>query len=311
MGSKEFDKIIYYGHLVQGKLRRAVEYLKQSDSQFALYKKHIDRFENERYLSYDVDESLNDVLHIYQQYFRDVFYLEAAADNAAQTMTKRFAALFGITDKAVDLDGIEQSYIAPMFEKRSYRFLGGRTGGYYGPYIWSDTELKRYDVELPDGKQSYSVKLLDGFIFKSWLDYISFGAIGTGGWTDDDGVINCVKSAYDFESESFTVSLLKHEAQHANDKENFDSMNSEDLEYRAKLVELIYSTKRNLLKSFASEADNSNGDNAHSIASNKIISNFKKRSAEPLSSLSIADVQTIARELFADSDKEMKAKYSI
>lgn len=75
------------------------------------------------------------------------------------------------------------------------------------------------------------------------------------------------------------------------------------LEYRAKLVELIYSTARNLLPQFAKEADGSNAANAHSAASGQIIEAFEaKFGRDALSTLSIPQIQETARALFAASD---------
>ena len=159
-------------------------------------------------------------------------------------------------------------------------------------------------MELPDRVQNYSVKLLNGFITRSWIDYLSFGEIGPGGWADGDGYINCVKSAWDIESESFRVSLLKHEAQHAQDLKTDKNMSSEDLEYRAKLVELIYSNERNLLQSFASEADPTDKSNGHAMAAYRILKDF----ADMLGTnevtperIQLEQIQAIARVLFENS----------
>ncbi len=56
---------------------------------------------------------------------------------------------------------------------------------------------------------------------ESWLSYLTFGLSGTGGWSNGDGLIHCVKRHYDLKSESFRVSLLKHEAQHASDQSRY------------------------------------------------------------------------------------------
>ena len=82
------------------------------------------------------------------------------------------------------------------------------------------------------------------------MDYLTFGKYGTGGWASEDGTIQCIESAYDFESEKFTVSLLKHEAQHAKDLKEYPDITPAELEYRAKLVELYYSRDWELLGKF-------------------------------------------------------------
>lgn len=143
--------------------------------------------------------------------------------------------------------------------------------------------------------------MLNGFISRSWIDYLSFGEIGPGGWTDNDGYINCVKSAWDCESESFQISFLKHEAQHAKDLEMNKNLSSEDLEYRAKLVELIYSKERNLLEQFVHEASNSDMSNGHAVAAFRIVRNFLDIlgvDENTLATCKIVHIQSIARTLF-------------
>lgn len=241
--NKEFDRNVCREYLVKGNLRAALAYAGQFPDQTELCRKYRALFEEENYLAYDVEADLNEILLNYQKYYRDAFYLELPTEVAARTLRDRLAALLQADG---DLDELE-SRAAEAFRAKGYFFLGGRTSGFYGPYIWRTEELRHYAVELPGGERDYAVKLLDGFIMLSWLDYISFGTLSTGGWSNGDGLIHCVKPKYDLESESFRVSLLKHEAQHASDQERYQGITSEDLEYRAKLVELIYSRERNLL----------------------------------------------------------------
>lgn len=153
-----------------------------------------------------------------------------------------------------------------------YKYLGGRTQGYFGPYIWEKSESVTYEVELPSGIEPYTIIMMDGFISRSWLDFISFGRIGTGGWVGDNGTLCCVRSSYENVSEdAFNISFLKHEAQHAFDKKKYPDITSVDLEYRAKLVELIYWPNAKKIKEIFREADTSNPDNCHSVAASRII----------------------------------------
>ena len=291
----------YYGYIVKGDLRSAINYIKQFSDKVDLYNRFISLYEHEQYVSYELDAELNKILLAYQQYYRDTFYLCIAKEQAENKLKEQLAKLLGIADEHIALCELEQKNLVNLFESRGLHFLGGKTGGYYGPYIWQTTETVSYDVELPDGVQNYSVKLLDGFITRSWIDYLSFGEIGSGGWTDGDGYINCVKSAWDFKSESFRVSLLKHEAQHAQDLKMDKNMSSVDLEYRAKLVELIYSTERNLLYSFVQEADNSDKSNGHAAAAYRIVKGFSDTlGVEEIlpATIPIEQIQTIAKALF-------------
>lgn len=300
-----FSKNAYYGYIIKGDLPGAIAYAKHH-GQLELYDRFMAVFEREQYIAYDVDGDLNELLTIYQRYYRDEFYLRTGNGKAQDALRARLADFFGLRGSGAELDDMEQNQVAEAVQCRGLHFLGGKTSGYYGPYIWKTTEAKTYEVELPDGVQTYTVKLLDGFIAKSWIDYLSFGEIGPGGWADGDGVIYCVKSAYDFGSESFKVSLLKHEAQHARDLFLHKDMPSEELEYRAKLVELIYSTERNLLTQFAQEADGADASNGHVSASNKIIEGFARelnRSRAELEALPNEEIRAVASALFTQSSK--------
>lgn len=299
----DFSKNVYYGYIVKGNLTGAINYVKQFPEQADLYNRFLAVFEQEQYTVYKADAWINEILVMYQQYYRDVFYLCMDREDAADRLRVKLSDFLGIENEDIRLSDMEQNQIAKAFQSRDFHFLGGRTSGYYGPYVWRTTETKTYVVELPDGIQEYTVKLLDDFIAKSWIDVLSFGEIGTGGWSDENGIINCIKSAYDFDSEAFRVSLLKHEAQHARDLAIDPNMSSEDLEYRAKLVELIYSSERNLLEQFAREADSTNRSNGHSSASGRILAGFARKlnlEDSEMEKLPIGQVQTVARVLFEE-----------
>ena len=186
----------------------------------------------------------------------------------------------------------------------AYHALFGKTQGYYGPYVWKDTVPTVYSVELPDGTAQYTVNILRGFVFRSWMDYLTFGRFGTGGWASPDGTINCIEQAYDFESERFLVSLLKHEAQHTVDMKQFPGITPAELEYRAKLVELHYSGDLGLLQKFLSEADESRASDSHAIASARLKLEFADTDQSNL-----YRIQARALELFHAHTEEMEEKY--
>lgn len=302
-----FDQNLCLVWLKKGRLRPAMEYLARFPEQAELYRQYMSLYQQEQYLSYDVDSQLQDILLAYQKYYRDAFYLEQSPEEAAEGLRARLAGLLG--DGAASLDELEE-LTAEAFRAGGFHFLGGRTGGCYGPYIWRTEELRRYEVELPEGVQEYAVKLLGGFVMESWLSYLTFGLSGTGGWSNGDGLIHCVKRHYDLESESFRVSLLKHEAQHASDQSRYPGMSSADLEYRAKLVELIYSEERQLLGRFLQEADAANPGSGHGLAAERIVRGFARRQdGDGLAALPIETVRAAALELFRESSREMAEKY--
>ncbi len=191
-----------------------------------------------------------------------------------------------------------------VFKENGYQTLFGKTQGYYGPYVWRDTIPTVYNVELPNGTAGYTVNVLKGFVFRSWMDYLTFGRYGTKGWASSDGMINCIETAYDFESEQFLVSLLKHEAQHTVDMKQFPEITPAELEYRAKLVELRYSSDSSLLQKFLAEADESRASDSHAVASAQI-----KRDFAYVDQTDISFIQARALELFNIHTKRMEKKY--
>ena len=219
---------------------------------------------------------------------------------ATDKLLTQLKVLLGMPDAEEELL-VER--LQSIFEQNGYHALFGKTQGYYGPYIWRDTVPTVYRVELPGGTE-YTVNILKGFVFRSWMDYLTFGKHGTGGWASPDGTINCIEQAYDFESERFLVSLLKHEAQHATDMRQFPGITPAELEYRAKLVELHYSGDLGLLQKFLSEADESRASDSHAVASAKIKLGFADTDQTKLPL-----IQTRALELLHAHTKEMEEKY--
>ena len=258
-------------------------------------------FENQEYRAYEIPNDLNDILRLYQIYYRDTFYCGLPETEAADKLLTGLRALLHMPDAN---EALLTERLQTAFEAAGYHALFGKTQGYYGPYIWRDTIPTVYRVELPDGAADYTVNILKGFVFRSWMDYLTFGRYGTGGWASPDGTINCVERAYDFENERFLVSLLKHEAQHAVDMKRFPKITPAELEYRAKLVELHYSGDLELLQKFLSEADESRTNDSHAVASARI-----KREFADTDHRSLSCIQAQALKLFHAHTKELEEKY--
>lgn len=254
------------------------------------------------YIDYEVPELSNNILKLYQIYYNDIFYCGIQESEAADKLVDSLTELLNIGNKD---DEYLSDYLKKLFEYNGYHAQFGKTQGYYGPYIWKETAETINNVELPDCTAEYKVNILKGFIFRSWMDYLTFGRFGTGGWTTEDGVICCIENAYDFNSEKFTVSLLKHEAQHAQYMKNFKGITSQELEYRAKLVELCYFSNTILLQKFISEADENKVNDGHALASFKIRKGFENTDQSDIMS-----IQNRALELFNSDTEEMKKKYN-
>ena len=286
---------------LNGDIKGAIAFMREHEEFKDILPAYAAIFENGEYRTYEISDRLNDILRLYQIYFRDVFYCGMPETEAAGRLQTRLKALLNMPEAGEEL---LTERLQSVFEENGYHALFGKTQGYYGPYIWRDTVPTVYCVELPGGTAEYTVNILKGFVFRSWMDYLTFGRYGTGGWASPDGTINCIEQAYDFESERFLVSLLKHEAQHTLDMKRFPEITPAELEYRAKLVELHYSGDLGTLQKFLSEAAESRTDDSHAAASARI-----RREFAGADQTDLAGVQARALELLHAHTKEMEEKY--
>ena len=99
---------------------------------------------------------------------------------------------------------------------------------------------------------------------------------------------------------SFQVSLLGHEAQHVADHHAFPGMESRDLEYRAKLVELIgYDSAADRLEFFLDDGAD-DPDQPHPWAAHRIVRDLEEglgleaRDQEALVSLPYEEIRRVA-----------------
>lgn len=285
-------------YFINGDIKGAIAYMRKHEEFQDVLPVYIAIFENCEYRTYDVPESLNQILRVYQIYYRDVFYCGLPETEAADKLLAGLKKLLNMPD--ADEESLAER-LQSLFEAEGYHALFGKTQGYYGPYIWRDTVPTVYRVELPGEAAEYTVNILKGFVFRSWMDYLTFGKYGTGGWASEDGTIQCIESAYDFESEKFTVSLLKHEAQHAKDLKEYPDITPAELEYRAKLVELYYSSDWELLGKFLKMADADKVNDSHAMASMRIKEEFSDGTYEDLEK-----IKERALELFKINTRELR-----
>lgn len=287
---------------MNGDMKGAIAYMRKHAEFQAVLPAYVAIFENGEYRTYDVPDILNRILRLYQVYYRDTFYCGLTESDAAGKLLSGLRTLSGLPDDADEPLLTEK--LRSVFEANGCHALFGKTQGYYGPYIWRETVPTVYSVELPEGVAEYTVNILKGFVFRGWMDYLTFGRYGTNGWASPDGTINCIEQAYDFASERFLISLLKHEAQHLADMKRFPPITPTELEYRAKLVELCYASDRGLLQKLLSEADESRPNDSHAQASAKIRLGFADTNQTK-----IPDIQARALELLDAHTKEMEEKY--
>lgn len=285
---------------INGDIKGTIAYMRKHEEFQDVLPAYIAIFENCEYRTYDVPESLNQILRLYQVYDRDTFYCGLPEAEAADKLLTGLRTLLNM--RSDDEESLAEQ-LQSLFETNGYHALFGKTQGYYGPYIWRETVPTVYQVELPSGTAEYTVNILKGFVFRSWMDYLTFGRYGTDGSASPDGTISCIAQAYDFESERFLVSLLKHEAQHTVDMKQFPNITPAELGYRAKLVELHYSSDFGLLQKFLLQADESKVNDAHAVASARF-----KREFVDTNQTNLSAIQTRALALLDAHTKELEGK---
>ena len=164
---------------IKGDIKGAIAYMREHEKFKDILPSYIAVFENCEYRSYDLPEFLNRILLLYQVYYRDVFYCGLPEEEAADKLLTQLKALTNMPDADEEL---LTERLQSVFEAKGCHALFGKTQGYYGPYVWKDTVPTVYSVELPDDAAEYTVNILRGFVFRSWMDYLTFGKYGTGGW---------------------------------------------------------------------------------------------------------------------------------
>jgi hypothetical protein len=151
--------------------------------------------------------------------------------------------------------------------------------GAIGLKIWDHETTEHRRVELPDETIDVEVVHVAGYRVRGLNSYATLEEYADGGWVTQGRKVYCNSEEYDFESEAFHVSFLKHEGMHYADIGNHPNLSAADMEYRAKVVELMYSTDAQIytvLQAFLTEADATDRTSGHGYANHVITANLSK-----------------------------------
>ncbi|MCP4411238.1 MAG: hypothetical protein GY808_01495 [Gammaproteobacteria bacterium] len=238
------------------------------------------------------------IAKIFQDYWRDALLqklpladmdllLKQQLDDILQQQT--FASALDDENKLMD-------NIVKLIEKEGYFALSGKTPPLFELMIWTKNEVSSQNVELTDGNYNVNVNCLRNFVSKGWSNFATFGMSSTGGWTKKDGLY-CLCDDYNLDSDHFKVSFLKHEARHFADYQKFPELQSSDLEYRAKLTELVFagSDIHKRLMRFISAANKINNA-PHPLANWYIKNDFLKQLFDGKDSIVKSDWQQLSKE---------------
>ena len=214
---------------------------------------------------------VHDIVVAYRTYWSDVLLhgysrevREEKITSAVADVLKKYSVQY--PDSVSPLD-----QVAVEFEKYGYKALTGLTLPHFDLLSWGGNETVDYQVDLTDGPQNVRVCFMSDFVSYGWSHYATFGVAYPGGWAGDDALY-CMSDDYDRASEKFKVSYLQHEARHFADYALFPNLQQTDLEYRAKLTELVYadSSLYQLIERFAASAART-AEAPHSLANHELI----------------------------------------
>jgi hypothetical protein len=120
-----------------------------------------------------------------------------------------------------------------------FHVQGGRTRPFEDLFVWRDDQVRDFEVDLGDTTVTVTVHFMAEFVSQGWMGWVTADHAHAGGWAKKDALY-CMADRYDVESEQFLISYLKHEGRHFVDYVRFPELDQIDLEYRAKLTEIVH-----------------------------------------------------------------------
>jgi hypothetical protein len=152
--------------------------------------------------------------------------------------------------------------------------------GFQEVFIWDKETIDKYRVTLPKDTLNATVIFIENYHLNGYDNYASLGNSQVGGWAiKESATLYCNKSDYDLNSEKFKISYLKHESIHFADLNDYPNLSSADLEYRAKIIELMYCTQKTIydrILQFLNGASSADRNHSHPYANYNLIKNLSR-----------------------------------
>jgi hypothetical protein len=175
-----------------------------------------------------------------------------------------------------DFDAAEDA-ISSESEKRGFHVLLGRTAPLRELMVWQQQTIEHRQVELPETRQSVTVYFLDDFVSRGWGSYATCERRSAGGWATEKGLFAVIPAYKSLDDETFSIRFLAHESQHFADKHALPKLESWELEYRAKLVELaLADSSQASTVELICENRGASKDSAHGYANTRVVDDVTK-----------------------------------
>jgi hypothetical protein len=229
---------------------------------------------------------INDISTIYQKYWRTELLKDNPKNRADSLLYHNISDYLLINNLTIlSEDSLRKNIkddteLKKIIENQGFKVLFGLRNGFQEVFIWDKETINNYEVVLPKKTINTKVVFIDYFLLAGYDYYASFGSSSVGGWAiKESATLYCNKSDYDLDSEKFRVSYLKHESLHFTDLNEYPNLSSADLEYRSKVIELMYCTEETIydrIAEFVNGANHSNRSHAHPYANYILIENLSK-----------------------------------
>lgn len=269
------------------------------------------------------NEVINDICTIYRDYWKNKL-LQAPVNSDSILYDQLFHYLVNKKLTTLSLDEFsktikDDSELTRVIENEGFHCKFFLINGIQDLVIWDKQRQKEYAVQLPEVQIDVNVIFIENYVLRGAYDYATFGHSQIGGWaSNSDSSLYCNKGTYKLTSEKFQYSYLKHESIHFVDIKYYPNLEAADLEYRAKLIELIYCTEKTIFKrleEFINGASNESRENAHPFANYHLISQlsqklFNKEFEADISkwkSLTPEEINKASLELFQKGSELLKA----
>ncbi|KGL63433.1 hypothetical protein [Polaribacter sp. Hel1_85] len=229
---------------------------------------------------------INDISNIYRDYWRVELLKETQkkrTDTKLYNKIANYLLLNNLTNISSDslIKTIrDDTQLKRIIDKEGFKSKFMYRNGFQDLLIWNKESNKKYKVILPKSTINTNVVFIENYNLNGYDNYATFGSSQVGGWAEkESATLYCNKGEYDLNSEKFNISYLKHESLHFTDLNEYPNLSAADLEYRAKIIELMYCTEKTIydrIAQFLNGANSENRKHSHSYANYSLIKNLSQ-----------------------------------
>jgi hypothetical protein len=272
---------------------------------------------------------INDISNIYREYWRGELMKPKPESRTDSTLYNNIAdyllsnKLTSLSKDSLRKNIKDDSVLKEIIEKEGFKVDFKFRNGFQELFIWNKESTKKYEVILPKDTVKTTVVFIESYHINGYDEFATFGDSQVGGWAiKESAALYCNKGTYDLNSETFEVSYLKHESLHFTDLNNYPNLSAADLEYRSKVIELMYCTEETIFDEigrFINGANKASRDNSHPYANYILIQNLSKlifnsdfnSDINQWKKVSVDKINKAASSLYESSENILRKKYDL